>query len=185
MIWQKKRRQESFLHLVCLSDDLYLFPNENENSSYAAWPLRSFSQLHHDEMMLYINICFYCVPFPYVSFQVTNFSSLFIFLSPVFPSSIFIFFLNYTSSVLLSLISVTLRRNLYAWERNEDTYFCFFPIFVAFCKVTSYLCWKGPLWWLCHTVSAIMDSKLNEFQCWCRRHSFTCVSDRNGQGRTF
>lgn len=95
------------------------------------------------------------------------------------------FFLNYTSSVLLSLISVTVRRNLHAWERNEDTYFCFFPIFVAFCNVTSYLCWKGPLWWLCHTVSAKMDSKLNEFQCWCRRHSFTCVSDRNGQGRTF
>lgn len=36
MIWQKKHRQESFLQLVCLSGDLYLSPNENENSSYAA-----------------------------------------------------------------------------------------------------------------------------------------------------
>lgn len=30
-----------------------------------------------------------------------------------------------------------------------------------------------------------MDSKLNEFQCWHGKHSFTCVPDRNGPGKDF
>lgn len=123
-IWQKKRGQEGFLQLVCLSDDLYLSPNENENSSYATWPLVMFSQLHHDEMILCINICFFCVHFPYVSFHVTNFSSLCLPPHPPFLL-LLIIFLNYTSSAPLSLSSVTVQRKLYAWQRDEDVSFSF------------------------------------------------------------
>lgn len=37
--------------------------------------------------------------------------------------------------------------------------------------------------WECYNV--IMDSNLNEFPHWHRKHSFTCVPDRSGSGKDF